>query len=53
MADNGGGQSFLGFILGGVVVVVALIGFFMYQGGNIAGGKTAIIAVPTTSGAAK
>jgi hypothetical protein len=32
MADNGGGNAFLGFILGGVVVVVAIIGILMYTG---------------------
>lgn len=53
MADNGGGQSFLGFIVGGVVVVVAILGFVIYSGGNLGGGKTAIIAVPTTSGSSK
>lgn len=53
MADDGGGQSFLGFILGGVVVVVALIGFFVYSGGHMGGGKTAVIAVPTTTGSSK
>jgi hypothetical protein len=53
MADNAGGQSFLGFILGGVVVVVALIGFFIFQGGHAVGGKTAVIAVPTTTGSSK
>ena len=52
MADDAGGQSFLGFILGGVVVVVALIGFFMYQGGQV-GGKTSVFAVPTTTGSSK
>ena len=46
MAD-GGGQSFLGFILGGVVVVVAIIGFFLYSGGHLGGGsKTVNINVP-------
>ncbi len=32
MADNGGGNSFLGFILGALVVVVALMGYLMYSG---------------------
>jgi hypothetical protein len=49
MADNGGGNSFLGFILGGVVVVVAILGFLMYSGSmpGMGGGKsTTIIQVP-------
>ena len=32
MADSGG-NSFLGFILGGVVVVLVIIGIFVYSGG--------------------
>ena len=36
MADDSGGMSFLGFILGGVVVVLAVLAFVMYggQGGS-------------------
>ena len=34
MADNGGGSNaFLGFILGGIVVVVAVLAFIVYGGG--------------------
>jgi hypothetical protein len=35
MADgNGGGTSVLAFILGGVIVVLVVVGFFMYSGGH-------------------
>ena len=36
MADgnSGGGNSFLAFIVGGLLVVVAVVGFMMYSGGN-------------------
>lgn len=42
MADNagGGGNTFLGFIVGGLLVVVAALGFFMYTGGHLGGGDT-------------
>ncbi len=33
MADNGGGNLLLGFILGGLVMIVAVMGFLMYNGG--------------------
>jgi hypothetical protein len=32
--DGGGGNSFLAFIVGGLLVVVAVVGFMMYSGGN-------------------
>jgi len=32
MADDSGGMGFLGFILGGVVVVLAVLAFVMYGG---------------------
>jgi hypothetical protein len=28
---NGGGNTFLGFLLGGILVVAAVIGFFMWD----------------------
>jgi hypothetical protein len=37
MADSSG-NSFLGFILGGVVVVLLIIGFVVFNGGNFGGG---------------
>ena len=37
MADNAGGGSntFLGFMVGGLLVLVAALGFFMYTGGHL------------------
>ncbi|HWD49306.1 MAG TPA: hypothetical protein VG309_05230 [Rhizomicrobium sp.] len=34
MADgsSGGGNTFLGFMVGGLLVIVAVLGFFMYSG---------------------
>jgi len=40
MADESGGMGFLGFILGGVVVVVAIIAFVVYGGQGTGPGKT-------------
>ncbi len=34
MADNGGSNAFLGFILGGIVVVLLIFGFIIYGGGS-------------------
>jgi hypothetical protein len=52
MADNSGGNAFLGFILGGVVVVVAIIGILMYTG-NFPGSNKASVSIelpkPTTT----
>jgi len=31
MADNGGGNVFLAFLLGAVLVAVSLVGFFMWD----------------------
>jgi hypothetical protein len=44
MADNGGGNAFLGFILGGVVVVVAILGVLMYTG-NFPGSDKAQVSI--------
>jgi hypothetical protein len=53
MADNGGGNAFLGFILGGVVVVVALIALAMYTGNFPGGGSKSQVSIelpkPTTT----
>lgn len=47
MADDSGGMGFLGFILGGVVVVLAIIAFVVYGGGNMASpSKTVNIELP-------
>jgi hypothetical protein len=45
MADNGGSNAFLGFVLGALVVVVALIGLGMYGGGYFNGAKTSTIKI--------
>jgi hypothetical protein len=44
MADDSGGMGFLGFILGGVVVVVAIIAFVVY--GGTGPSKTVNIELP-------
>ena len=52
MADNNGGSNtFLGFILGGVVVAVAVIAFLVYGGGfgQQKSTSTIKIEVPKTS----
>ena len=34
--DTGsGGTTFLGFMVGGLIVVVAIIGFFLFTGGHL------------------
>jgi hypothetical protein len=37
MADSGGGggNAFLAFVVGGLLVVVAVFGFFMFTGGHL------------------
>jgi hypothetical protein len=45
MADNGGSMGFMGFILGGLVVVVAVLAFIMY-GGQAGPTKTVNIQLP-------
>jgi hypothetical protein len=45
MADDSGGMSFLGFILGGVVVVLAVLAFVVY-GGQGTGPKTVNLELP-------
>ena len=40
IGNGGGGNSALAFIIGGLVVVVAVIGFLMYSGGIGAPSKT-------------
>ena len=44
MADNAG-SSFLGVILGGIVVVLVIIGIFVYSGG-MRGGDTVPVELP-------
>jgi hypothetical protein len=48
MADNTGGMSFLGFVLGGVVVVMAVLAFVIY-GGQGTGPKTVNLELPTAT----
>jgi hypothetical protein len=44
MAD-GAGNSFMGFVLGGVVVVLVIIGIVMFNGGNFGGGNTSTVKI--------
>jgi hypothetical protein len=46
MADNSGGMGFMGFILGGVVVVLAILAFVVYGGQNGGSTKTVNIELP-------
>ena len=48
MADDSGGMGFLGFVLGGVVVVLAVIAFVLY-GGQGTGPKTVKLDLPSTA----
>lgn len=45
MADNSGGMGFLGFVLGGVVVVLAVLAFVVY-GGQGNGPKVVNLELP-------
>jgi hypothetical protein len=45
MADGSGGNAFLGFVLGGVVVVLVVIGFLAFNG-NFRGGDTVRVELP-------
>jgi hypothetical protein len=52
MAEGDGGESFLAFVVGGLVVVVAVLGVVIYTGGHFGGSgptKTVNINVPSTS----
>jgi len=52
MADNsgsGGGGAGMGLIVGALVVVVAIIGFFVYQGGSFGSSKTFNVNVKAPS----
>jgi hypothetical protein len=48
MADDSGGTGFLGFVLGGVMVVLAIIAFVVYGGQNT-GPKTVNLELPKTA----
>jgi hypothetical protein len=48
MADDSGGVGFLGFVLGGVVVVLAIIAFVIY-GGEGTGPRTVNLDLPTAA----
>jgi len=47
VAENSGSGStpVLAFIVGGLIVVVAVIAFFMYSGGSLGGGDTKSVDV--------
>lgn len=47
MADDSGGMGFLGFVLGGVVVVLAVLAFVLY-GGQGTGPTTVKLDTPST-----
>ena len=48
MADDGGGTGFLGFVLGGVLVVLAIIAFVVY-GGEGTGPRTVNLDLPNAT----
>ena len=33
--SNGGGNTFLAFVVGALLIVVAVVGFFMFTGGRL------------------
>ena len=45
MTDDNGGTGFLGFVLGGVLVVMAILTFVIYGGQNT-GPKTVNLELP-------
>jgi len=46
MADNGpNGTPFLAFIVGALIVAVAVLGFFMYTGGHFSANNPSQVAV--------
>jgi hypothetical protein len=53
MAEGSGSSSFLGFILGGVVVVLAILAFVVYGGGNFGGTKTVTLNLPAPTAPAR
>ena len=50
MADDSGGMGFLGFVLGGVVVVLAVLAFVLY-GGQGTGPNTVKLDRPSNTAA--
>ena len=50
MAYDSGGMGFLGFVLGGVVVVLAVIAFVLY-GGQGTGPKNVKLDLPSNTAA--
>ena len=48
MADDSGGMGFLGFVLGGMMVVLAIIAFVIY-GGEGTGPRTVNLDLPATT----
>lgn len=49
MADDSGGMGFIGFVLGGVVVVVAILAFVLYGGQGTGPSKTVNLELPSPS----
>jgi len=49
VADNSSGMGFMGFIVGGVVVVVAILAFVIYGGQGTGPSKIVNIEMPRTS----
>ncbi len=49
MADGSSGMGFVGFILGGVVVVVAILAFVVYGGQGTGPSKTVNIELPKST----
>ena len=49
MADDSGGMGFLGFVLGGVVVVLAIVAFVVYGGQGTGPKNTVNLELPKTA----
>ena len=45
---NGGGTSVLAFILGGAIVIIAIFGFFVYNGHHGSGGNGTSVTATVT-----
>ena len=44
MADSGG-NSFMAFVLGGVVVVLVIVGIVLFSNGNFGGSNTSTVKI--------
>ena len=47
-SGNGGGTSVLAFILGGAIVIIAVFGFFVYNGHHGTGGNGTTVTATVT-----